>query len=322
MYCDYLALIVETYKQKKSAGELRPRLLDTTPAKLRRECLLIAKERFSEKDIGILSTFFGQCHDKNSVIQAIDLGKTDKLKPLDNFLKGDTQQTDDENIELLGWLINFEPRPYNEKKIKEVMGVNPGKGDIIDPTTQEQGGATTIQIEPIIIQPDGVSPPPTFGEGQSSTKPIAPNGKPKKPGIITTKRIAIAAMLAIIFGSSMYLLGKNRPLDLSMSEYVGCMYWAGDHYEKIACNEKMTNGRVIGFDTNRYKYFKRITKPDTITYASIRVLWYTKLNKDSIEYYTMEGFHPTDYDRPLKSLTKYMIDKYVFKKQPNTVASN
>ncbi len=38
--------------------------------------------------------------------------ETDKFKPLDNYLKGHTERTDDKNLELLAWLIDFRHRPH------------------------------------------------------------------------------------------------------------------------------------------------------------------------------------------------------------------
>ena len=112
MFADYKAQVILFYKKKRTSGALSLNLLHSTPAKLRAECVAVISERYLNKDENTLKLFFGSKSDMTAYIQAIRKFDADKFKPLDNFLKGITNDTDDKNIELLALLINFEPRPY------------------------------------------------------------------------------------------------------------------------------------------------------------------------------------------------------------------
>lgn len=98
------------------------------------------------------------------------------------------------------------------------------------------------------------------------------------------------------------------------------MYWAVDHYEPSPCNKKIEGVLLIALDSFKLNNFRRITVPDTITYASIGILWYYKPKRDSVEFYTAEGFHPIMYNRRLKPVTKYMVDVHVLGKKKDDSA--
>ena len=109
---------IESYKKeilakyiRESGGELHTYLLNPTPKKIKNACIAKYNKRYSKSDYNILNSFFGFKKDINEVksIQNLD---TDKLKPIVNFLKGNTKSTDDINLELISWLIDFTPRPY------------------------------------------------------------------------------------------------------------------------------------------------------------------------------------------------------------------
>ncbi|WP_315823473.1 hypothetical protein [Paraflavitalea speifideaquila] len=56
------------------------------------------------------------------------------------------------------------------------------------------------------------------------------------------------------------------------------MYWAGDHYQPVPCNQKVPNTLVVALDTLLIKNFRKITQPDTITNRAIGLVWYSKIN--------------------------------------------
>ncbi|WP_131797309.1 hypothetical protein [Chryseobacterium kwangjuense] len=100
---------------KKEKGELSLHLTEPTPSRLKSECMTVYSERFNEKDNKALRLFFQTKEDTADYSSSIRNIDTDKFKPLCNFLKGRTSDTDAKNIELLSWLIDFEPRPYDYK---------------------------------------------------------------------------------------------------------------------------------------------------------------------------------------------------------------
>src|SRR5882757_1800934 len=109
---DYIKLVIEAYKKKRSNTDLSLSLAQSTPAKIKRECLYVYKERYDKTDEQLLRTFFGSAEHGRHFLQLIRGFDADKFKPLDNYLKGITEKTDDKNVELLAWLIDFQHRPY------------------------------------------------------------------------------------------------------------------------------------------------------------------------------------------------------------------
>lgn len=88
------------------------------------------------------------------------------------------------------------------------------------------------------------------------------------------------------------------------------MYWKGDHYEAVSCNQKIEDVDIIAMDTNKLTRLRKITRPDTLTQSSLGKVWYAKIDNE-VEFYTSGGFHPEYTDRRLKPITTYIIDKYI-----------
>ncbi|KAA8484050.1 hypothetical protein BDE36_3573 [Arcticibacter tournemirensis] len=59
-----------------------------------------------------MQDFFERKVDADGYERVIRQFDTERFKPLCNFLKRRTNNTDEINIELLAWLIDFQPRPY------------------------------------------------------------------------------------------------------------------------------------------------------------------------------------------------------------------
>lgn len=109
---DYTTLLLGEYKRKIANNEISPLLSKPTPAKIRRACVTVFQERYNRRDEQILKAFFGLPENSKSFLDHIRDFETDKFKPLDNYLKGHTERTDDKNLELLAWLIDFRHRPH------------------------------------------------------------------------------------------------------------------------------------------------------------------------------------------------------------------
>ena len=109
---NYTTLLIAEYKRKIANNEISQLLSKSTPARIRRECVTAYQERYNRKDEQILKAFFGLPENGKSYLNHIRGFETDKFKPLDNYLKGHTERTDDKNLELLAWLIDFRHRPH------------------------------------------------------------------------------------------------------------------------------------------------------------------------------------------------------------------
>lgn len=119
---DYKKAVIFDYHQKKVKGLLSLNLSHPTPAKLREESLLVLKKRPQIKDEKIISDFYKLGVISSDSISSIERFDPERLKPLDNYLKGKTVSTEPRNIELLAWLIDFEPRPYQYGVTYDITG--------------------------------------------------------------------------------------------------------------------------------------------------------------------------------------------------------
>lgn len=100
-----------------------------------------------------------------------------------------------------------------------------------------------------------------------------------------------------------------------------CMYWNGNQFIAVSCSSEEIEGvRVVALDERRLKKFQKTSRADTIGYKDLGNVWY--MGTDSIpEFFTDSGMHPVDDRKQLKPITKYIIDKYILKKNTsdNTV---
>lgn len=88
-----------------------------------------------------------------------------------------------------------------------------------------------------------------------------------------------------------------------------CMYWDGNQYQLAHCNDKNPNHYLVPIDTVKLKYFKRSTRPDTITVeSSLGKVWYDKSDND-VDFFISHGVNPEN-DKTLKEATAHIIDTY------------
>ena len=109
-YSDYTRLVKESYIRKRSSDSLFS-LARSTPGKIKKECLKVYQQRYINKDELILRRFFDPEETGKQLYLLIRKSDSDKFKALNNFLKGDTGKTEEKNLELLAWLIDFQHRP-------------------------------------------------------------------------------------------------------------------------------------------------------------------------------------------------------------------
>lgn len=122
MFHSYCQLILNVYKRKLEANLLPSCFIKPSPAKIKAACLKICQDRFKRKDGKILSEFFGTATSQAECAKAISSIDIDKFRPLIKYIQGETTSTDEKNIELLAWMIDFEPRPFEfGRKYEEPM---------------------------------------------------------------------------------------------------------------------------------------------------------------------------------------------------------
>jgi len=292
MYQDYLNAIINYYRSEKKSGQLGQRLISPTPGGIKDECVTVFETRFDRKDIRILQTFFNVESDLEGMLRKISRCHTDRFRPLANFLADKTKATENVNIELLAWLIDFPRRPYKEDEWRRNV-------DVIE----ELKGREENFIEPRETDAEG-------SEARIRRKKL--RSLPDLRVLFKTHRKrTFAALSVLILGSAgLYLAGINKPEAVGVNKMMQqCMTWVGDHYERASCEPKFGDTIVVALDKQRLDHFKKITRPDTITLASEGKVWYIKRG-GQIEYYTAGGRHPIDQTRVLRPLSRYMILKY------------
>lgn len=301
MFVDYTKLILQDYETKRAANALSIALVHPSPAKLKDECEAVCNNRYErKKDEIALHGFFGIGYDRAAVLKEIGRCDIDKFKPLVNFLRKGTVSTDQKNIELLAWLINFKERPFEYgKKYPDRLDIS---NDPIENLTENIIHEQTISSD----QPPGAKEEPQLVIPMQRVL-----GKPR----FNFKMLATFIIVTMLGVTGIVIYQKeNRELSNIMGTTLNirgaCMYWAGDHYQQIPCNQKVYGALVIALDSEKLIHFKKITRPDTITKENMDSVWYTKF-KGRIEFYTADGYHPRELNLRLKPVTPYIFNKYI-----------
>lgn len=314
----YKEQVLAGYDQKKASGALSHELIHATPGNLKDEWLALFEKDFNEK---LLRSFLGQKDDLTAYRMAIKKFGRDKCKPLSKFLNERSIDTEEKNIELLAWLIGFEPRPYmtwlqgrktgntSQPKVEDVQEKKLADGQEIEaaPFKEARQDKRETDKEPIkAVEPD--QEPINPGENTSVKKQI----KPK------VKYALILLLILVLGGGATYLLWPKsitqaaKPI-AAIPGQEKCMYWAGESYQVISCSQKLGDTVILALDSTRLAHFKKIMQPDTLTGRSVGKVWYVKLN-GGIEFYTGSGFHPVYPEKRLRPLTDYMLNKYVHRR--------
>ncbi len=290
MFLDYQQRLHRELEKKKSANTLSLRLSQPTPAKLKEECIVRCRQGYSRKDEAVLSSFFGQQADEAAYEKAIN--KCDKFKPLRSFIDNETSKPDSRVIELLAWLIDFEPRPYDDR-----VNYNDDLDELRAPANGKRVEVTDKVGEPKSEAYGGKAEETT--EVKKAPDPVLQKKTTKR------KKIVPVLIICILLCACAYLFWEMKRGQSNEA----CMYWNNDHYEQISCTAKLGDATIIALDTAKLHHFKRIMNTDTITFNSIGKVWYIKLN-DKIECYTSGGNHPMETNRVLKPITDHIIRTY------------
>ena len=272
--------LIRDYQERKTAGKLSLNLSNSSPGKLKAECRLIYEQRGMPKIDDTLRLFFETNGDSNGYTSAIKEVDIDKFRPLNNLLKGRTDNPQEKHYKMLAWLMHYQPAD------KESVNISPENEDF-----------THTGLDQTVEKGDDENGPVAVMPFVSYTK-VSTQKKPAKLIAIPQVLRAMAAIVLAGIGIFIYL------------EVRGCMYWKGDHYEKSSCTVKLAGTPLIAFNEEKASHLKKITRPDTLNYTSIGRVWYVKIGK-GIEFYSSEGFHPIETKKRLKPITKYIIDKYI-----------
>lgn len=316
MFDNYKNEILLTYEKMRDESTLSLNLAQPTTAKLREECVRIYDQRYVFKDKVILDTFFTLLKDGADYRKIIVNTDPDEFKPLLNFLRKKTRNTDSKNIELLAWLIDFNPRPStmfyrisneklpSESSLKE-LGIPEGATEVIMNTLNKMTDSIGTQ--------DGDRC--NYFEDREVVKKEIKQSPLKFPMLLysLTKRglskhnyfgICLIFLLTISV-AFFFLIGFSQKARMPEANE-RCMFWTGNHYEPINCNEKVSNITLIPLDLKVLKCKIKIESPDTLTKNSIGKVWYSSI-RGKHEFFTYSGMHPTDSTKKLRPITTYIL---------------
>jgi hypothetical protein len=303
MFSDYQEQVMLAYKNRRNAGTLSLNLMHPTSANLRAECVMACDNRFLKKDEKVYISFFGEKEDATAYLLAVKKNDAGKFRPLGNFLKGETTTTDEKNIEMLALLIGYEPRPYRVGQsypATETGSSDPMVPKEVQVDNREANAPSTMNTDK--MNEGGVREEKDKGyRGDHRVRP-----ENDGPSIGAIRLLVVIAIAVIGAGGYWSLRGQFS----TVTGREKCMYWAGDHYQPVACDQKMNGMPVFALDTVRLTHFKKVTRQDTITGRSLGSMWYIKLD-GNIEFYTAGGVHPLHKDRPLRPMTLYILNKYI-----------
>lgn len=292
MFDDYKNSVLIDYYSKKKNNFLSLAMMEPTPAGIKGECLRILSGRYLKKDDKVLRDIFnitGELADYHRIIDTYDI---DKFKPLCNFLKKKTINTDRKNIELLAWLVDFQERPYQWERTYEI-----GNGECSDQIEI----ATQVSIARKV---DKVNSKREVQEEHADIDNVVPVVDKKTTSLSLWRRrkvelLCCSSIILLLFVGYMFWSTRTPQ----------CMYWSGDHFEPVACDQKIPNVSIRALDKQMVSNFRKITKPDTITFHSIGKIWYSKYNA-KVEFFTADGENPEPPNNELRRATKHMIEKY------------
>ncbi len=276
---EFKELVLTDFDQKITAGQLPSELISPTPGGLKSESVKICERRFDSKDEILLSSFFNKREDVYAYRQAIHNASADVFKPLTNFLKDRSINTALKNIDLLAWLIDFQPRPYHPNLAYKTKPSIPNS--LLDKSAiQTNSEADAI---PSVL---------------SLKKPLTGRNK-----------VLIACVLLMVIAFTSYFVIDHKNDVITGQE--GCMFWQDNHYQPVDCSRKFFRSQLYPINHKLVNEFKRITLPDTLTIRSVGKVWYAKF-KGRVEFYTQGGAHPLDTNKRLLPMSDHILKKYIY----------
>jgi len=130
--------------------------------------------------------------------------------------------------------------------------------------------------------------------------------------LFSRKNMAIGCIMLILLAVGIFFLAGKITTDTirQPSAAEKCMYWTGNHYEPVKCEEKIENATIVPLNLWTLNNLKRIDLTDTLTKYSLGKVWYSKID-GKYEFFTDSGVHPVNSYKKLKPLSKYILSNYV-----------
>jgi len=321
LFIDYSNLVLKEYEERRNSNRLSGLLMHPTTANIRQECLNVYNERIKkgETEEDILRAFFGVPPAGRSFDYVIERHHADKFRPLRSLIKRKIRIPSLVIVELLAWLIDFNPRPL--AFAQTTLGttnepLTPVKDSNENQSETETAEANVLEIKKglssvSILDPENLSLDGKNKIPATLTEDTNKLSEKKRKGNSQTRKLKIVAaiglIIAILFGGMYFIWQYEKSVNTV------CVYWANDHYEQVPCNEDSKGRHIQPMNPERIKSFRKVTQQDTITEWSVGKLYYIK-DSNIIKCYTEAGNYPEDVNRTLKVLSRRIFEKYLRKK--------
>lgn len=292
---DYLKAI--TIKVPIAKNGIQARFIQKiTLVSLKKYCIFLIDEGLNNADDQTFRLFFNVAKEDNLKL-GIQKFDNDKLRPIKSFLDGKTEAPSHPILEMIAILIDFNPRPFNKYLKSDCLDNNistienfAAEGKLIDESKEGIRLSMHTNIpknEKIIIN-----------ETNTNNK-----RRIKQIGIAA---IVILCLFGVGYSTKDILYPKKQ-----------CMQWEYDHFEMVYCDTKINSfGKIttlVPYNDIEFNLKRIFPNKETSFFLKGKPLvWYSKINNDSILYYNNHGFDPNT-GKPLKPITLYIIEKYINK---------
>ena len=292
---DYKNAVIQAYEKKSTEGTLPQNLVHHTDANLKKECVEEFLSRYLEKDSETFKNFFGRAGNRAEYFKKVNDSKASLFRPINTFLRNQRKSgTNNRNIEMLAWLINFEPRPFMSGDPYDLT--EPGNQPEREQAPDFPGDKTVTEETPIqSFIPEGIT------ESSRITRLKNQFLKLYKP-VRARPRSFLAGL--VISASIVILYFVTKPYS---------MYWSGNEYKTVAFYQNVEGAFIVPLDTFQLAHQKKISNWSQITRNSIGIVHYSKID-NQLQFYTTGGTNPEDTSRRLLPLTEYMYEKYIVNK--------
>ncbi|NRF37751.1 hypothetical protein [Pedobacter foliorum] len=238
---DYKKAVISNYHDKKEKGLLSLNLAHPTPAKLRNESIVALRSRTKKEDDAFIKDFFNFGTKLEDYSRSIERFDADKLRPLVKFLKGLIEDTDPRNVELLAWLIDFEPRPY-KFGVDYVLDIKPDKeSGIPDKDEEKEEGSETL---PELTKEREFEKNSSFLPTKNSSiarKAIVP--------MMVLSLVTIGVYLYTNHGIKAYICDKGSARKYHLSDKCPALKNCKDQFVQTSIAEAEKNGKTLcGFE--------------------------------------------------------------------------
>nr|WP_294789315.1 hypothetical protein [uncultured Flavobacterium sp.] len=318
----YKNAVKKKYEEVKN-GDDHIYLNAPTRGKLNKLCWEIFKTKpVSTDDKVVFNTLLGFPFDLNT--KNTFKSNTNQFRPIETFLKGETDPDKIEVVDLAAILVDFELRPFNKFRkqvdpedvefIKDLRDTNFTKDKVATDTLEDKevietftDSETTSDIEePEQIEIEEPEPTPTDEQKNTSMARMNFTNTDTKPPPTIFRFFAIGVVL-IGLGFIIYLTLPDTE----------CMQWSNDHYEIVDCNQetqgfvKINQVELLDKSLINLKKVKVCDTTPCFDKNGAAIIWYAK-TANGIDFFNGHGRHPEN-NKALRPITPYIFNKYVKK---------